>query len=324
VIDVVTIYVHRDGTTERAPSLDRSWLNPASGAVVWVDLAEPSIPESLILSDTFAFHPLSVEDAMSSLQYPKVEAYDGYLYVVLHGIDFAASQQGFGTHDVDFFLGGNYVVTVHSGTSRSIDELREHATRNTHIVGDGPVALFHRIVDAMVDHYRPELDKLDARLDEIEDEVFEAPSQELAREILEQKHEVARLRRVTLPQRDVMGRLARREFVDISTEMAFRFRDVYDNLVRIADDTLIFHDRLSGMLEAYLSHVSNRLNEVMRLLTVVATIFIPLTLLSGIYGMNVMLPAFPGGGGAQFWWLLGIMVVAVVAMLVVFRRKRWI
>ena len=146
----------------------RAWLNPASGRSCWVDLAAPSIPETLILSDTFAFHPLSVEDAMAKLQYPKVEAYDGYLYVILHGIDFQAAEHGFGTHDVDFFVGPNYLVTVHDGHSRSINDLRDHATRNAKILGEGPVALFHRIVDAMVDHYRPEIEKLEDRLDELE------------------------------------------------------------------------------------------------------------------------------------------------------------
>jgi magnesium transporter len=321
---VVTIFVHRQGITEQSTSLDRGWLNPGSGALVWVDLVEPSIPESLILSDSFGFHPLSVEDAMSAVEYPKVEPYDGYLYVILHGIDFEASLQGFATHDVDFFLGGNYLVTVRAGASRSIEDLREHATKNPKLLGDGPVALFHRIVDAMVDHYRPELDKLESGIESLEDDVFGRPSPTLARDILEQKHEVARLRRVILPQRDVMARLARREFVDISTEMAFRFRDVHDTLVRIADDSLIYHDRLSSLLEAHLSNVSNRLNEVMRVLTVVATIFIPLTLLSGIYGMNVPLPTFPGGQAAQFWWVLGIMLGAVGGMLYLFRRKRWI
>src|SRR5689334_21266373 len=141
---MVSIYVHRNGQTEQATSIDRSWLNPASGAIVWVDLAEPSIPESLILSETFAFHPLSVEDAMSKLQYPKIEAYDGYLYAILHGIDFHANEHGFATHDVDFFIGPNYLVTVHDGHSRSIADLREHATRNPKILGEGPVALFHR------------------------------------------------------------------------------------------------------------------------------------------------------------------------------------
>ena len=321
---MITILVHRNGKTERATSIDRVWLHAAAGAYVWVDLAAPSIPESLILSDTFAFHPLSVEDAMAPIEYPKAEAYDGYLYVVLHGIDFRASEHGFATHDTDFFLGPTYLVTVHDGSSRSIAELRDHCPRNAKILGEGPVALFHRIVDSMVDHYRPEVDKLEDRLDELEKEVFGNPRSALVRNILDEKRDVSSLRRVITPQRDVIGRLARRDFVDISTEMSFRFRDVYDQLVRIADDALIFQDRITGILDAHLSNVSNRLNEVMKVLTVVSVIFMPLTLLAGLWGMNVMLPRFPGGHGAQFWWLLGICAVVAVVMLAVFRRKRWI
>jgi magnesium transporter len=316
--------VHRDGTTERATSIDRAWLNPAAGVTFWVDLESPSIPESLILSDTMGFHPLSVEDAMSAIQYPKAEAYDGYLYLILHDIDFTAGEHGFKTHDVDFFLGPTYLVTVHHGTSRAIGELLEHCPRNSRILGDGPVALLHRIIDTMVDHYRPEIEKLEDRLDELENAVFENPTSELARQILDQKRDVSSLRRITTPQRDVVARLARREFVDISTEMAFRFRDVYDHLVRVADDAVLFQDRITGILDAHLSNVSNRLNEVMKVLTVVATIFMPLTLLTGMYGMNVDLPHFPGGPAAQFWWIFGIMLAAVAVMLFLFRRRRWI
>jgi magnesium transporter len=321
---VITIFVHRNGVTEQATSIDRSWLDPAGGAVLWVDLAAPTVPESLILTDTFAFHPLSVEDAMALKEYPKAEAYNGYLYVILHGIDFRSDEHFFATHDVDFFLGPNYLVTVHDGTSRSILELRDHCPRNSKIVGEGPVALFHRIVDAMVDRYRPEVEELANRLDELEKEVFDNPRPELVREILEEKQDVASLRRVILPQRDVIGRLARRDFVDISTEMSFRFRDVYDQLVRIADDALIFQDRISGILEAHLSSVNNRLNAVMKVLTVVSVIFMPLTLLAGLYGMNVPLPHFPGSPGVQFWWIGGICVVVSLAMLAVFRRNGWI
>jgi magnesium transporter len=321
---VITIFVHRNGATEQATSIDRSWLDPAGSVFVWVDLAAPSIPESLVLTDTFAFHPLSVEDAMALKEYPKAEAYAGYLYVILHGIDFRGEEHFFATHDVDFFLGPNYLVTVHDGTSRSIVELRDYCPRNSKILGEGPVGLFHRIVDAMVDHYRPEVEELANRLDELEKEVFDNPRPELVREILEEKQDVASLRRVILPQRDVIGRLARRDFVDISTEMSFRFRDVYDQLVRIADDALIFQDRISGILEAHLSSVNNRLNAVMKVLTVVSVIIMPLTLLAGLYGMNVPLPHFPGSAGAQFWWICGICVVVSVAMLAVFRRNRWI
>jgi magnesium transporter len=322
---LVTIFVHREGRTERAASIDRSWLSGASGVVVWVDLAAPSIPESLILSDTFAFHPLSVEDAMSARQYPKAEAYDGYLYVILHGIGFRVQdERQFCTHDVDFFVGPHYLVTVHDGDSTVILELREHATRDPKIVGDGPVALLHRVVDAMVDSYRPEMDKLEDRLDDLEKNIFDDPYPALVRQLLDEKRQVAWLRRIVTPQRDVIGRLARRDFLDIGTEMSFRFRDIYDHLVRIADDVLIFQDRITGMLDAHLSNVSNRLNEVMKVLTILTTIFMPLTLLAGLYGMNVPLPVFPGGDRMQFWWLSGISLAIVVAMLAMFRRKRWI
>jgi magnesium transporter len=319
-----TIFVHRNGQTEQATSIDRAWLGPASGVVVWVDLAAPSALEALILSDTFQFHPLSVEDAMAAVQYPKVETYDGYLYIVLHGIDFQESDHCFSTSDVDFFLGATYLVTVHDGHSVSINEMRELMTRNAKIMAEGPVALFHRIVDSMVDHYRPEIDKLELRLDALETEIFDAPDPALVRRILNEKREVAHLRRIVTPERDVIARLARRDFLDIGTEMSFRFRDVYDHLVRVADDAMIFQDRITGMLDAHLTNASNRLNEVMKVLTVVATIFGPPTLIAGIWGMNVPLPYFPGGENVQFWWVCGGMVLMIGAMLAAFRRKRWI
>jgi magnesium transporter len=215
-------------------------------------------------------------------------------------------------------------VTVHDGDSRSIAEIKDNVTRNPKIMGEGPVALFHRIVDTMVDHYRPEVEKLEDRLDELEKSIFEDPRPELLRKILDEKRVVSALRRIVTPQRDVIARLARREFVDISTDMSFRFRDVYDHLVRIADDMAIFQDRITGILDAHLTNVSNRLNEVMKVLTVVSTIFMPLAVLSGIYGMNVPLPHFPGPDGAQFWWLISIMLVIAGAMLALFHRRRWI
>jgi magnesium transporter len=321
---MITIYVHRNGVTEQAAKFDRAWLNPASGVNVWVDLAAPSIPEGLILSDTFAFHRLSVEDAMSERQYPKAEAYDGYLYVILHGIHFLKGDKRFSTHDIDFFVGPNYLVTVHDGDSSTVTELRDHAIRNPKILGEGPVSLLHRIVDGMVDSYRPEMDKLEDRIDDLEKEIFGQATPDLVRRILDEKRQIAGLRRIITPQRDVVARLARRDFVDISTEMSFRFRDVYDHLVRVADDVLIFQDRITGMLDAHLSNVSNRLNEVMKVLTIVSTVLMPLTLLTSVYGMNVPLPQLPGGERAQFWWLFGIMLTIAVLMLAMFRRKRWI
>ena len=320
---MVTIFIHRNGQSEQVKSIDRVWLNPASSTMLWVDLAAPSIPELLILSETFAFHPLAVEDARAELHYPKIEAYDGYLYAILHGIALDKKVEGFATHDIDFFIGPNYLVTVHNGASRSIAELRENATRNARILAEGPVALFHRIVDAMVDHYRPEVQKLEDQLDELEDAVFADPRPEVMRAILAEKRRVAGLRRIITPQRDVIARLARREFVDISTDLAFRFRDVSDQLQRLSDDATMFQDRITGILEAHLTNVSNRLNEVMKVLTLVATVFMPLTLVSGIYGMNIHLPQFPGGDNVQFWWLLGLMLAVIIVMVTYFRRNHW-
>jgi magnesium transporter len=321
---LVTIFISRNGQTEQVKSIDRAWLNPASNTFLWVDLAAPSIPELLILSDTFAFHPLSIEDARAELHYPKIEAYDGYLYAILHGIAFQSDESEFATQDVDFFIGPTYLVTVHNGTSRSIAELQENCQRNARILSEGPVALFHRIVDSMVDHYVPEVQQFEDRLDELEAAAFDHPSRDVVRSILNEKRRVAGLRRIINPQRDVIARLARRDFVDISTDMSFRFRDVYDHLQRLSDDATMFQDRITGILDAYLTNVSNRLNEVMKVLTVVATVFMPLTLISGIYGMNVHLPQFPGSDVAQFWWLFAIMVAIVALMLAVFRGKRWI
>jgi magnesium transporter len=184
--------------------------------------------------------------------------------------------------------------------------------------------LLYRIVDTMVDNYRPEVDKLSETLDELEEEVFERPNTQLARRILNFKKDISSLRQVVLPQRDVVGRLARREFPLITEQLAYGFRDVHDHLVRLSDEAMFFQDRITSILDAHLSAVSNQLNQVMKVLTIIATLFMPLTVLTGMYGMNVSLPHLPGGELSQFWWIVGIMFTMSGAMLGFFRRKGWI
>jgi magnesium transporter len=184
--------------------------------------------------------------------------------------------------------------------------------------------LFYRIVDTMVDNYRPEVDKLSETLDELEEEVFEKPNTQLARRILNFKKDVSSLRQTVLPQRDVIGRLARREFPMISEQLAYGFRDVHDHLVRLSDEAMFFQDRITSILDAHLAAVSNQLNQVMKVLTIIATLFMPLTVFTGMYGMNVPLPHLPGGEHAQFWWILGIMFAMSGGMLAFFRRRGWI
>jgi magnesium transporter len=132
------------------------------------------------------------------------------------------------------------------------------------------------------------------------------------------------MRRVLVPQRDAIGRLARREFPTISDEMTYRFRDVYDHVVRLTEEAVLFQDRITGIFEVNLSSVSNRLNQVMKLLTVMSTIFLPMTVLTGMWGMNITIPHFPGGPDQQFWWIFGLMIIICLVMLMFFRRNKWL
>jgi magnesium transporter len=321
---LIKIYKHEGGSTQVVERVDPAWLAPASGVSVWVDLDQPTPAEARILSDVFHFHELAIEDAMSAAHHPKVESYGDYLYLILHGIDFSASEHCFQTQDVDFFLGAQYLVTVHPGVSRTLGKINDVCGRDDRVLGEGPGTLMYRIIDTMIDNYRPEVEKLESQLDAIENEVFESPNQRMARRILNFKKDVASLRQVVLPQRDAVGRLARREFPLITEALAYRFRDVHDHLVRLSDEAMFFQDRITSILDAHLSAVSNQLNSVMKVLTVIATLFMPLTVLTGMWGMNVPLPQFPGGDAAQFWWIVGVMLGSSVGMLSYFRRKGWI
>jgi magnesium transporter len=321
---LIRIYKNERGSTQKVDRVDPSWLEAGSTIWVWVDLTAPAPDEIKILSDVFHFHELAIEDAVAEIHQPKVESYGAYLYLILHAIDFKAKEHAFKTQEVDFFLGDQYLVTMHNGTSRTIAHIGEICGRNDLVLGEGPAALLHRILDSMVDNYRPEVEKLGDRLDTLEKDVFQRPKPALVKRILDYKKDIASLRRVVLPQRDAVSRLARREFPQISEPVSYRFRDVLDHLVRLADEAMFYQDRVSNLLDAHLSNVSNQLNNIMKVLTIISTIFMPLTVLTGMYGMNVPLPHFPGGEAVQFWWLAGIMLTISVVMLWFFRQKGWL
>jgi magnesium transporter len=321
---VITVLILEHGQVRRETAVDPAWLRPGAPVVFWVDIPQAAPDAAHLLRDVFGFHELAIEDALSEVHHPKIEHYEKFLYLILHGIAAGQGQRGFATQDVDFFLGPNYLVTVHGQASRSITHLQEICVRHSAVLSEGPPGLLHRIVDTMVDHYRPEVDLLEERLDALERVVFEEPRTNPLRDILALKQDVASLRRITLPERDSVGRLARREFPEIPDALAYQFRDVYDHLVNLTDEAVSLQDRVSGLLDAYLSSQSNRLNQVMKVLTVIATIFMPLTVLTGMWGMNVGLPHLPGGDGAQFWWVAGIMGLSSGGMLAVFRKLGWL
>jgi magnesium transporter len=244
---VITILVQRDGLTELASSLDRRWLACSSDVSVWVDLAAPSVPESLMLTETFSFHPLSVDDATGPRQYPKLEAYDGYLYAILHGID-PSTDGRIATSQLDFFVGRRILVTVHDGRARPIVDLVQHAPRDPRVLAEGAMALFHRIADATSKPYLSAVEAADQRVSEIELQLFEGASRSLLRTLLDCKRQVGALWRVARAEREVMSRMAAREFLDVSTEMALRFRKIADTLGRVVDDATLVRERLADLL----------------------------------------------------------------------------
>lgn len=320
---MIRYFVHRGGRTELVDRLDPAWLLPDSGAVVWADVAEPSADDAAVLTEQFGFHELAVEAAVQRETHPKVESYGDHLYLVLHGINFQAAEHTFETHETDFFLGPSYLVTIHDGQRRSIVHTAELCGRTGHILAEGPIALLHRIIDTMVDHYRPEVDELEERLDEIEKQVIEEPQASLTADILAIKRDITSLRRIVVPQRDVVGRLARREFEIIGQEMAYRFRDVYDQFARMADDAIVFQDRVTGVLDAHLASVSNRLADVSKVLAVIATLFGPMTVITGLFGMNVPLPTLAGSPEYQFWEIIGLMALSSLGLFLWFRKAGW-
>jgi magnesium transporter len=320
---MITYYVLRDGLSQRADAVDPAWLKPGSDIRVWADVQEPTPADGEVLKHVFSIHPLAVQDALEALQHPKIETYPGLLYVVLHGINFRSESDEFDTHDTDFFLTREFLVTVHDGKRRSIEQICALCLSNDLVLREGTVALMHRIVDRMVEHYRPEVDELEGRLDSIEEQVIETPSHELTRQILTIKRDISAMRRILLPQRDVVGRLSRREFDLIEQEASYRFRDVFDQLVRMADDAVIFHERVTGILDAHLASISNQLARASQRLAAVATIFGTLTVITGIYGMNVRLPGVDESSEWPFWAIMGLMAFVTTAFFVIFRRMRW-
>jgi magnesium transporter len=233
-----TIFVHRDGRTEQVTSIDRAWLSPAANVYVWVDLSQPSIPEALVLSETFAFHKLSIDDAMAQAQTPKIEAYDGYLFAGIAG----------GDADIAFFVGPHFLVSVHWRDSKAITDLIDSVSHGGKAFVDGPVALFHRLVDGTAASLRPAFEKLIAWVNALEKRALDKGAAEVAPEVIDARRDVFALLQRVNREREALDRLVRRDVVDLSSEMSFRFRDVRDKLIRLSDEALALEHRLGGVL----------------------------------------------------------------------------
>jgi magnesium transporter len=285
----------------------------------------PPVEEDKVLIEVFGLHPLVVEDCRAERHHPKIEEFPEYLYFIMHGVRADTSAQRFNTIELDGVLGPNYVITYHVDTFRSINIVKQRV-RNTPISCQrGPSFLLHQILDQIVDFYAPVLDDFDERISALEDRIFTLtrPDNSILEEIMSLKRSVLRLRRISSKQLDILYRMSHGQYALINTEALPFFRDIYDHLVRVTDLAESYRDLISGALDAYLSVISNRMNEIMKVLTIFSAVMLPLTFIAGVYGMNFdNLPELHWE--YSYFVVLGIMLVVAVGMLGFFWRRGWI
>jgi magnesium transporter len=297
----------------------------ASGGVLWVDLKTSEADTQTILSDVFGFHPLAIEDCNNNhVDTPKIDDYGDYLFVVAQSISYVSRTDRLSLFEVDTFVGPNYVVTVRQQEIQAIDELFERASDQGRFLERGADFLTHTILDSLIDLLLPAVEEMDEAIDDLERRILDRPDRELLPEVLLLKRNTLRLRRSILPQRDMVNRLSRGEFSRlIRPEAQIFYRDVYDHIVRVEEMLDGLRDLADGALSSYLSSVNNRMNEVMKAMSVVAVIFLPLTLIASIYGTNLDLSPFGFEFNHGFLLMLASMVAVTVATVGYFRYRGW-
>jgi magnesium transporter len=290
----------------------------------WVDIEAPGQPEAAFLSDVFHFHPLTIEDCLNELvDPPKVDDYKEYLFIIAQAIDFSASDESLATTELNIYVGKNYVVTVHQRPLPVLDGVAEHCKRQLPLVGKGPDWLTHTILDRLVDQLLPVVEAIDEEIAALEDQALQMADRSLISRMGELKRSTLRLRWLVAPQRDVVSRISRGDFPHlIREETHMYFRDVMDHLVRLDVTIENLRDLGESVMAVYLATQGNHLNEVMKALGIVGVIFLPLTLISGVFGTNFSNTYMDSG-----WFGFGLMglsfVVISAIMLTIFKRRGW-
>ena len=294
--------------------------------LLWVDLCDEPHPAcEEILVNVFGFHPLAVDDALNESHVPKVDDWGSYVYLVAHGSAFEPAGEGiFDSLELDIFLGPNYVVTHQRRPIAAVERVWGLCLRNERHVRLGAGRLLYWLLDELVADYMPAVDGLAEMVDEIEDQLFAEASPELIERVFSLKRALLRMRRVIAPQREVLNKLARGDFAVVSPEDRMFYRDVYDHLVRLFDLSESLRDLVGSVLETYLSVINNRMNEVMKTLTVITTMFMPISFIAGFFGMNFFGPTVEmraWTGYLAFALTLVVMVAAPIGMVLWMRRR---
>lgn len=292
---------------------------------LWVSLESATDEEMLlILRDTFKFHPLTIEDCQSDgYQVSKVDDFISYIFIIAHAIKPSQDFHKLDTLELNLYVGENFLVTCSTDPHMPpVEKTWERVNKDFRLSNFGPDFLCHAVLDNLVDEYMPLIDQMEDEIEWLEDSVLEKPTPETLQRLLDLKHSIMSLRRVISPQREMVNRLTRDEFLQIDPQSRYYFRDIYDHLVRIQDLADTIRDIVSGAMDIYLNSTSLRLNEVMKVLTIISTIFLPLSFIAGVFGMNfkyIPTSTHPLG----FYITVFGMIVVGVGMLWYFKWRKW-
>jgi magnesium transporter len=291
----------------------------------WLDLAAPHHEELHKLREIFGFHPLALEDSEEFGQRPKLDDYSDYIFLVFYGCLPKGIKDNEPLQEVHLFISGQYLVTIHDDPLPALDEQREAlAGRVLH----SEQFVLYRVLDALTDSFFPRLSEMDDEIDELEAAVLANPTDLQLQSLFSLKRQLVTMRKVVSPQRDIFARSIDQiaELPGLQLDERDYFRDIYDHLIRISDLIDSYRDLLSGATDLYLSTVSNRQNDVMKQLTVIATIFLPLSFITGFFGMNFSFMVNQVIHATWTFWGLGVgsMVLTCIALVIYFRRKGWV
>jgi magnesium transporter len=296
---------------------------PPSGIMRWIDLEAQDEPQLRVLQERFGFHPLTIEDCQHFDQRAKVEEYGGYLFIVTHGIECAArAASDLGVHEVHAFLGERYLITVHEKPIQSLSTVWQRCAGDPGLGRRGADFVYYLVADGLIDMNFPLLDQMADEIEDLEDRVLGAPRRTDLQHIFALKRALVQIRKLVSPQRDVFGLLAKRGGGTVSEKTAFYFRDLYDHLVRITESVETSRDLLGNALDAYLTMISNRTNDIMKRLTILSSIFMPLTFVTGFFGQNFQ--HLPFGSDALMYAMIIACITLPAGMLFWFYRSRWI
>ena len=316
------LLTHDGRTVPATPALVVERL--AAGSFFWLDLDGIDDEARDLLLGTFHLHHLAVEDAQHFGQRPKVDGYDDFTYMVVHG----APEAGNPTTEVHFVVAEQYVITVHRGPCPAMDEVRTRiGHRRASDVKAPNIALVYLVIDQLVDSFFPMLDSFDSRIDELEDAILVKPTDAQLGTLFAMKRSLITVRKVITPQRDMFASISSgvTELPGLTTDGQRYMRDIYDHLIRISDLVDGYRDLLSGVMDTHLSTVSNRLNVVMKQLTIIATVFLPLSFLTGFFGQNFSYLVGHITGRWPFWtFAIGLEVAAAAGLLYLFRKRGWL